>query len=198
MTNAILDATKDAPPSAVTVLTPSPAVLEKEQLDRDIAKAQKKSAMALEDLKKRETARKEAPAGVDIDAILDEDPMERLARDNVPEAYRPVGTRRKAASKAFDIMPGVTMRCYWGEEKQHRQLVGEGWEPVTREGEHVSYNELKLYKRDIRFSREEMSRTAKMSQRRLATKDKKVRQAAVAGGGAITEDVLEISEGKPK
>ena len=195
MTESILDATKDKAPSMTETLVPSPEVQEREKLDRDIAKAERKQAIKIAELKKRDKARAEAPDGVDMSQILDEDPMDGIVRELVPEAFGSP-KKRGRASASYDYRPGATMRAYWGQEGEHKRLIDEGWIPVVKEGEHASYNELKLYKRDIELTREILYAQAKRSRVMLETPDTSVRDAAKAGGGKVMEDVLEITKEK--
>jgi hypothetical protein len=194
MTDSILEATKSAPPSQTSVLMPSPAIQEREKLERDIEKATLKSQAALDELRKREKARAEAPDGVIVSSILDEDPMEKMARRLVPEAFAPP-KKRGIASREFDYMPNVTMSVFWNLAEAHKQTVNNGWIPVKDDdNEHASVNELFLYKRDIAFTREEVYNNVRRSREMLKTKDTQIKQAAAGGGGKVLEDDLVVKK----
>jgi len=195
MSDAIQEATKEKAPSQAAVLMPSPAVQAKEKLERDIEKAEAKSAVALQALRDREKARAQAPDGAYVSPILDQDPMEKMARRLVPEAFNDAPKKRGIASKAYDYKPNVEMRTYWDIQEHHKQCVNNGWIPVMDDdGEHACVNELFLYKRDIAFTREAVYDAAKRSEERLNTKDTQVKKAALAGGGAVESDDLVVQK----
>jgi len=197
MTDSIMEATKDKAPSQTDVLAPSLAVQEREKLERDIKRAEAKSALALDELKKREKARKEAPEGVWVPSILDDDPMDVMARRLVPEAFRKEPKSPKLASRQYDYKPGVTMRTYWDIAEKHKQNVNNGWIPVADEdGEHASVNELFLYKRNIELTREAVYSSARRAKEMLKTKDDSIRKVADGDGGQVFQDDLVVKKQK--
>jgi hypothetical protein len=175
----------------------SQEMIEKQKLDRDEERAKRKLAAKLVELKQRQKARANAPDGIAVDAILDEDPWDTLVRLHVPESIAKPHERGTVV-KQYDYKPGATMDVRGDIAEHHKKNIDEGWIPVrdSEKGEHVSLNELFMYKRDMELTRERMYNHSRRAQAMMTAKDSAMAEAQKGGGGNVLEDVTTIQKRK--
>jgi len=162
--------------------------IEKEKLERDIAKAQEVQKRLLK-------ARKEAPEGIFV-GVEWSNPMEATVKRLRPNSLaRPLkhGEQRKPDEPYMD---GAEVECLWLEEKDHKKAINKGYVPVLDEGAHASCEELRLYERDIRLKRDEVSRSLSLDRMRLAEPPQYTEDAAMGGGGEVIENTVKVSKGE--
>lgn len=165
------------------------------KLQRDVEVAEKVQARMLKD-------RKTAPDGLTVGATWGRDDRLELIKRHVPEALPKADAQGRVHNPEKGVdgwNQGATMFVMFDTAEKHKKHVDEGYIPVVDEGQHVKCGGGDLmYKRDIRFKRDEMKASTAMSDNWLKSPDADMKAAAAAGGGDTLPGELRITKGAPK
>lgn len=176
--------------------------LDKERLNRDVARSQRREKQLLNE-------RKKSPAGMYVAPSVNQyrDQLERrYVPDSEPIAWDKMFVRGKTEDgKPFCRMkpeyrgiykPGAKRQPYWNSKANHEKTVERGYIPAMNDaGEHVTDgNGDYLYHRAIELTRDDIKRAEMRSQEQIVQGDVAMAAAAKEGHGQIPEDITEVTE----
>jgi len=154
---------------------------------RELAKQQQKKR--LDNLKK-------APAEGYM--FIEEDPLEALAREHVPEAFlhEKPENRRTKGTVASEYKKGSTKTCKWVPDdiKWKRRMVSEGFEPSEDKatGLQVTADELCLWEAPIEFERATLEKSVALNNTRLKAESEKFKSELKGAEEFIRNDSIDI------
>jgi len=140
----------------------------KEQLRKDIELAERIQKQSLKDIEVREAKRKQSPNNIKAEIVYEEHPLDVVAKRLVPDSIpKPKHPREKM--NPYDTHRGQKWTTYWGRKDEHKALLHKSYIPVEENGEHATREGLYLYKRDVNITKDQMHRSARLSEQRLNT-----------------------------
>lgn len=87
---------------------------------------------------------------------------------------------------------------FWGDPSSHEKYIQDGYIPVAHNGQHVSYEGVKLYKLPMELHKRNLKMNAMVSKRMLgeaAEADQNVKSAVIAGQ-AMGEEKVSMTQAK--
>jgi hypothetical protein len=84
---------------------------------------------------------------------------------------------------------------FWGDPRDHKRYIDKGYIPVAHDGEHVAYEEMRLYKLPMELHKRDLALNEMVSKRMLGERleaDQREVRASVIAGQAMGEEKVSV------
>jgi len=181
----VIDVMEEPAAPVVVAASQSVSEMDRQKLERDIARAEAREKRLLVELQDRSFA----PLGISVGQVWS-DPRQDLIERLVPEAL-PDREIRPGKRKVYK--EGATQSVWFDSSDKHKRNVEKGWIPVQdSDGLQACDSEGDLmYRRDIAFTRASLEQSGKLSRSYMERQDDDMSQADKASGGAVSAEKTE-------